>query len=334
MRKHKRGFTLIEVVLFLGLTAALFAGIAAGVGNSVYQQRYSDAVQNFAEFLRSVYAQVVNTQSENNGRTDQAIYGKVITFRAQEVNGGKTTGNVIKTYNLIGDLESIQLNGQVGSGFNNGTGEVTCDGNHTVIPRLKCLQANVLTEKEEGNNWGNNFKAVGYVEQYRPRWGSEIQTVGGWNNGTGYDVFEAIVLIVRSPSSGNISTYVWSPYTVGSNGAVSVNEDWRNKIRKVIDQIDFCTGERPGTCANNGDVFGTRNGATYESYMDPNYFKPQELDFCLNPAGSQLSSIRRDIRVVRAAHNASGINILDEDKVTNDPAGTVVDPKMEHNRCR
>ena len=51
----KKGFTLIEVALFLAITGMLFIGIAAGVQNSIYQQKINDSVQGFAEFLRSVY---------------------------------------------------------------------------------------------------------------------------------------------------------------------------------------------------------------------------------------------------------------------------------------
>ena len=218
MKKARRGFTLIEVVLFLGLTAALFAGIAAGVGNSVYQQRYSDAVQNYAEFLRTVYSQVSNVQSESTGRSsNQAIYGKVITFRAEDKNNGH--GNVIKTYNLIGDLEQVTVSGEVGT--DDGTGKAVCTNTGSVIVRLGCLRVNVLTSDSNGG-----YKPVGFVEEYQPRWDSEIQTTDGWDSG--YDVFEGIVIIARSPSTGNISTYVWAPKDdVGQ----------MNTVRKVIDNI-------------------------------------------------------------------------------------------------
>ena len=44
MIKSKRGFTLIEVAIFLAITGALFVSVAVGVQNSVYQQRISDSV--------------------------------------------------------------------------------------------------------------------------------------------------------------------------------------------------------------------------------------------------------------------------------------------------
>ena len=81
MSKMRRGFTLIEVALFLAVTGLLFAGVMVGVQNSIWQQRYNDTVQNFANFLRNVYSEVSNPQSSGNGRSEElAIYGKLISF--------------------------------------------------------------------------------------------------------------------------------------------------------------------------------------------------------------------------------------------------------------
>ena len=58
MSIKRKGFTLVEIALFLSITALLFAGIIVGTNNSIAQQRYTDAVQNFTELLRSVYPEV------------------------------------------------------------------------------------------------------------------------------------------------------------------------------------------------------------------------------------------------------------------------------------
>ena len=62
-RRVRRGFTLVEVSLFLAVTGLLFIGIVAGVQGSMSQQRYNDSVQSFAEFLRSAYSQVMNVEN-------------------------------------------------------------------------------------------------------------------------------------------------------------------------------------------------------------------------------------------------------------------------------
>ncbi|MBQ1373667.1 prepilin-type N-terminal cleavage/methylation domain-containing protein [Candidatus Saccharibacteria bacterium] len=50
MIRRRRGFTLVEVSLFLAITAASFVGIVAGTQSSIFQQRYNDAVQSFVDF--------------------------------------------------------------------------------------------------------------------------------------------------------------------------------------------------------------------------------------------------------------------------------------------
>ena len=80
MKKARRGFTLIEISFFLALTGALFVGIVAGTQNSLWQQKYNDSVQSFTNFLRDAYAQVANPQGIGDGRSDRAIYGKLIVF--------------------------------------------------------------------------------------------------------------------------------------------------------------------------------------------------------------------------------------------------------------
>lgn len=241
MKSFRRGFTLVEVALFLAITAAIFVGIAVGTQNSIFQQRYNDSVQNFAEFLRSVYSQVANVQSEGSGRTNKAIYGKLVVF--DEENGG----NKITTYNVIGDVDSEKCSG----------------GN--VLSQLDCLGANVFNDKGE---------PTGFVENYKPRWASQIQTNRGWDaNGVlGYSLFKGLLLVVRHPSSGTIYTYVYQTDE-------SINS------------------------ANPLDA-----------KLDDDNFAQSNVDFCVNPNGANKSSLRRDVRIVAGARNASGIEILPDNE--------------------
>ncbi len=298
MGKHKRGFTLIEVVLFLAVTTALFVGIAVGVQGSIFQQRYTDAVQNFAEFLRSVYSQVSNVQNESTGRSDKAIYGKVITFREAADSG---RGNVIRTYNLIGDVESLQSNGEVGSGVD-ASGETECVDNGTTLDRLKCLHANVVvrtTDPEDGHFIG--YKPVGFVENYVPRWSSEIQTTAAWDgNNKKYKIYEGIIIVTHSPSSGNIATYVWA------------DENELREIRDAIDAIASC-GSGDG-CSQDPDPFKTAASEAGSSLLTSSNFKSMDIDFCVNPSGYEFSNVRRNIRLSKGAHNASAVDVLTEGK--------------------
>ena len=76
----KKGFTLIEVSLFIAITGLLFVTIIVGTQNSIWQQKYNDSTQNFANFLKNIYAEVSNTQGVHGGMSDKAIYGKLIVL--------------------------------------------------------------------------------------------------------------------------------------------------------------------------------------------------------------------------------------------------------------
>ena len=262
MKRIRRGFTLVEVSLFLAITAAIFVSIAVGAQNSIFQQRYNDAVQNFAEFLRSVYSQVMNVQSEGYGRSEYAIYGKLVNFEEDE-NGN----NKITTYNVIGDVAEDDLD------------------NGNVLDRLKKLNADVVLNKGVGEDI--KYEPVGFVEDYRPRWASQIQTTKGWDEK--YEVFTGALLIVRHPSSGTVYTYSSNEpikdvdgYIRGLNSGLSVENQLLTKIESD----------------NESDKFSSAN----------------DVDFCVNPNGAEQSTLRRDVRIVAGARNAIGVEIISDDE--------------------
>jgi type II secretory pathway pseudopilin PulG len=252
MKRIRRGFTLVEVSLFLAITAAIFVSIAVGTQNSIFQQRYNDAVQNFAEFLRSMYSQVTNVQSEGDGRSGHAVYGKLVNFEEDE-NGN----NKITTYNVIGDVAEDDL------------------GNGNVLERLASLNANVVLRD------GDDYKTVGFVENYRPRWASQIQNTKGWDAVPAgkYEVFTGALLIVRHPSSGTV-------YTFNSKESIDVEKYLQDlkgnpSTNNPLAELEFIVGD---------------------------------VDFCVNPNGAEQSTLRRDVRIVANARNATGVEIISDDE--------------------
>ena len=305
MKKHRRGFTLIEVVLFLGLTSALFLGIAIGVQNSVFQQRYNDSVQSFAEFLRSVYSQVANVQNEKYGRTGKAIYGKVVTFDVLD-EGSDNERNLIKTYNLLGDIrqapvEELDMNLETNK----------CNGTDSVIDRLCALNASIVYKDDDPFISGTedpSYHTVGFVETYEPRWDARIQTTTPYNDANGYDLFRGIIVITHSPSSGNISTYVLQD-------PQNASYDKRAIIDEILERVQKCE-EEGTTCIRNDkfNPFSREEGGVVTPQFTSDNFTTEAIDFCVNPNGLEKSTIRRDIRLDVGAHNASGVQVIVEDR--------------------
>lgn len=65
--KHTHGFTIIEVMLFLAVTGLLAVGILAGSGVAIGQQRYRDSVNSMKSLFQEQYNQTTNTVNNRTG---------------------------------------------------------------------------------------------------------------------------------------------------------------------------------------------------------------------------------------------------------------------------
>ena len=257
MSTRRFGFTLIEVALFLAITGLLFVGIAVGTQNSIFQQRFNDAVQNFAEFLRSAYSEVSNVRNEGKGRSDMAIYGKLITFgedadlAGHGSNEGFLTGSAAFSYNVIAKADTEG----VGSG--------------DLLQTLADLDANVVVDD------GDGYKAAGFAYDYKPRWSSAIQNTDDKNS------FVGALLIVRHPDSGTIYTYVMKGKTIQVN--LAVNNPTNSELNPLmpflensndfkIESVDFCINpnglDQGGLRRDVRIVKDARNGSGVEIIGD------------------------------------------------------------------
>lgn len=216
----RKGFTFVEVTLFLAITTALFLGIALGVNTSLRSQKYNDTTQSFLEFMRSIYSKVSNPQSPGSGNSDSAIYGKLMVFgQSTLLDGSSNNDKAIFVYDVIGKADTVS--GSLGTG--------------SAIEMLNRLDASVL----------NAAKAeLASVEEYTPHWGASID---GTTNGT---PFTGSILVVRHPRSGTINTF-YSGVTLQVNSqfrwakATGNYTNIQNLLKNALSsfyttEIDFC----------------------------------------------------------------------------------------------
>lgn len=273
MKKIKRGFTLVEVALFLAVTGALFVGIMVGTQNSIWQQRYNDTVQGYTNFLRNIYAEVLNPQGIGDGRSDLAIYGKLISFgQSVGLDGEELNGKqAIYVYDVVGKVEAEE-------------GE---DMNGSIIEALKAVDASVVMEESDEND-EKYIVPAGIVESYSPAWNSTIEEEDD-------KTFNGTILVVRHPGSGIINTLV------NKNVTLNINEEIReaNSAKSYSDVKSLLT-------------------ENLSSDLGENKFRAEQVDFCLDMSGvGENSTNRRDIRIVKKARNASGVEIIDLDSEDN-----------------
>ncbi|MBR3168964.1 prepilin-type N-terminal cleavage/methylation domain-containing protein [Candidatus Saccharibacteria bacterium] len=211
----RKGFTLIEVILFLAVTAMIFAGVTLGVQNSLNQQRFNDTTQNFYEFVRSWYAKATNPQSSGDGTSNYVLVGKLIVFgQTYDLQGNSNQENK-KTVYVYDALATNARN----------------DFNGTYVPNLS------ITRKVDG-------KVLPYgVEEYHPRWGATIQNTSG-------GAFAGSILIFRNMATGIISTYV-SDMVMEVNSEMANGKIFR--VHGATQRNSFKTNEI-NFCVNDYDV--------------------------------------------------------------------------------
>lgn len=273
----RKGFTLIEVILFLAMTAMLFVGVTVGTRNSIDEQKFVDATQNFAEFLRGVYASVKNTQSAGDGRSELAIYGKLVVFGESEgmegiYAAGASGESLEKGINRDG-AQKVYVYDVVADAEGASTGDAT--------KVLKNLNANVVTFKYNDDGEKVGVELAGVAESYTPRWATWIETVEN-------EPWTGSILIVRHPRSGVINTLV-------SSEVIEVNQLTR-EINDGAEEVDVASK----ILTSGLDAFVVR-----------------EVDFCVDPSRDDGVARRRDVRLVKNARNASGVEVIDLDSDEN-----------------
>ena len=213
--EKRSGFTIIEVMLFLALSGFLLAGILAGTGSSIANQRYKDSVQDTVDALRDVYSFVSDTQiplreagrgvcggltsaeyeatqlgrqtfNSGRGRTDCAVYGAVVS-----IDGGK-----MQISTLVGEDYAAAL-----------LAKPTLDTDYpNDLDLLRALNANNLAVQCGKNNSNCKISTISSPIDMKLKWDTTLVNPKG--NSSSNTAFKKTLLVFRSPRNGVIRTYV------------------------------------------------------------------------------------------------------------------------------
>lgn len=186
----KPGFTIIETMLVLAITGVLIAGLLVGIGSSISNQRYGDAVSSFKALLQDQYSRVSNVSNDRDADWTCAANATPV-----QAGGGIAPGQ--SDCVLLGRYVGV-VNGDISMativGYENSTAAGTND----------------ITELKDNYTLGVSTSSV---ETTTLEWGAQIawpKSGGGFRNPT--TPRSLAIFILRSPNSG--TTYTFTSDTV------------------------------------------------------------------------------------------------------------------------
>lgn len=244
----------------------------AGVNSSLTQNHYEDDVRSVTEFLQDAFSKVTSVENDRKGNSEKAIYGKFITFgEAMDFSGNTTRNNgTIFIYDVVGDIAE------------------TDTGN--TIESLRNLNAKVTRARADNPAL---VEFAGVADTFQTRWGSTIEKTDV-TTGITADVLKAGLLIVRSPATGSIFTYVIPYSTIVANSAAKIIEI---NTFKVMDYSE--SDDRLLNALNN------------------NLFSIEDLDICINMEHKVYGGKRKNIRVKAMARSSADVQVIPLDSADN-----------------
>jgi type II secretory pathway pseudopilin PulG len=199
MGTHKlAGFTIIETVLFLGISSLLIVTLIASTGASLNIQRYRDAAETFKSVLQQQYADLASVQ---NGRNDNWSCGSnAIPTNTATISDNRGQSNC----SLLGKYVRIE-------------------NDKISIYRVIGFERSTTTQLNDINSLKNNYilnVSKAEADNSTLEWGTQIAypaTINGATNPRPVSPRKVGILIVRSPDSGQVYTF--------SNSDVDVPDD-------------------------------------------------------------------------------------------------------------
>lgn len=181
---NNTGFTIIETMLFLGITGLLVVGLLVGTGTSINTQRYRDSVSTFMAFLQKQYSDVANV---SNDRANDVSCGS----DGQVKEGGSTEARGQSDCFIVGRLIMID-SGQI----------TTYDVNGVIADNV---QGSDVVKLNKNYNYGISPASK---QSSSLEWDAKIiwpvEGAGSKTEGTNRVIS---ILIMRSPDSGSVYTF-------------------------------------------------------------------------------------------------------------------------------
>ena len=279
--KPKTGFTLVEVMLVLAIAGLMMVGLIAGSFSTIARQRYNDSVRGYAEFLRSVYNEVINPESLGNAQgignlvvgnsSSQAILGKILVF------GIDDDYSTVYTATILGNSN---INRASGLTFLEEITDTSLDGTNTA---LFC-----------GDPDGDPRPTS--VASYHLLWEAHLREANNEVLDTHFsDPFAGTMIIARTPTSATVHT-VFSKDT-------------------VIDIANHCNGTDDQANAELRDILSLQHENIAKGrHSDTDFDIYNHTSMCVV---SDNSPVYREVQIAADGRNTSAIWVRPTDDGEN-----------------
>ncbi len=208
MPNKTAGFTIIETMLFLGITALLIMGVLVGAGTSINVQRYRDSVSSLQSILQNQFSEVSNVS--NDTQADPACGGAL---------RGQSDCVILGRFVTSIDSKTLSIKSIVGT-----------------IPAIPVASTNDVDVLKSYNIQVSAANS----ENYELEWGSSITSQAPSKS----IVFSMLVL--RSPASGSIRTFVsdntTTPVLDGDIGSLVKDTNLARSVTMCVDSNGLFTG--------------------------------------------------------------------------------------------
>lgn len=215
---NEAGFTIIETMLFFGITSLLVTGVLIGIGTSINIQRYRDSVSSLQSVLQQQFSEVSNV---DNNRDDNWACDSSSLVTGQSPGSGIARGQsdcvILGRFITTNDSRVLSIKSVVG-----------------YIPSSSIIALNDIDALKQYNVQVSPVTS----EIYEIEWGSSLVRPGT-NTAMVFSM-----LILRSPSSGIIRTFI------DSSSSTAVED---HDIKTLITQSALM--QSTTTCVNSNGLF-------------------------------------------------------------------------------
>jgi type II secretory pathway pseudopilin PulG len=200
--KRQKGFTIIEVSLFLAVSALLLATLVFGMQRMIGQMRFNDSVNSLTSYIQSQYEEV---RAGVNFRGDETVCG--LTSKPGN-SPCLVLGKVLHFYNNISE------DGRVDSYFVTGDDKTVVgsdkDAIYGVNPKIQLISGKTTTEVQ----WGAMLIKV---IAYSPSGATDTTNYNG-------------LAILRSPISSRVMVI---PFTAPNINSVNLKDVVNSAVKSV-----------------------------------------------------------------------------------------------------